>query len=99
LIDELLGKIQDSLDLERSAEDARVKSYNKARKLLGITIGITQTALANTQVQLASVEDQIELAETSLENTIQRIENKSGERADRFEQCEQAALDYADARA
>lgn len=98
LIDELLGKIQDSLDLERAAEDSRVVAYNKARKLLGITIGITQTALANCQVELASVEDQIELAETSLENTIQRIENKDGERADRWAQCEQAALDYQDAR-
>jgi len=98
LIDELLGKVQDSLDLERHAEDSRVASYNKARKLLGITIGITQTALANVQVQLASVEDQIELAETSLENTIQRIENKSGERQDRHDQCEQAAQDYAEAR-
>lgn len=53
LIDELLVKIQDSLDLERSAEDSRVVAYNKARKLLGVTIGITQTALSNTQVELA----------------------------------------------
>lgn len=53
LIDELLDKIQDSLDLERSAEDSRVAAYNKARKLLGVTIGITQTALVNTQVELA----------------------------------------------
>jgi chromosome segregation ATPase len=98
LIDELLGKIQDSLDLERSAEDSRIAAYNKARKLLNITIGITQTALANAQTALASVEDQIELAETSLENTEQRIENKTGERKDRWEQCEQAAQDYADAR-
>ena len=53
LIDELLGKIQDSLDLERSAEDKRVAAYTKARRLLGITIGITQTVLANTQSDLA----------------------------------------------
>jgi hypothetical protein len=53
LIDELLGKIQDSLDLERSAEDSRIASYKKARKLLQITIGVTQTALANTQTELA----------------------------------------------
>jgi hypothetical protein len=98
LIDELIAKVQDSLDLERSAEDKRVAAYTKARRLLGITIGITQTALANTQSDLASVVDQITLAETSLENTIQRIENKSEERADRWEQCEQAANDYADER-
>jgi hypothetical protein len=53
LIDELLAKVQDSLDLERSAEDKRVVAYTKARKLLNITIGVTQTALANTQTELA----------------------------------------------
>ena len=57
LIDELLGKVQDSLDLERSAEDKRVAAYVKARRLLGVTIGITQTVLVNTQTDLASVED------------------------------------------
>ena len=98
LIDELLGKVQDSLDLERSAEDKRVAAYEKARRLLGVTIGITQTVLVNTQTDLASVEDQITLAETAHENTVQRIDNKSEERADRYSQCEQAAQDYENGR-
>lgn len=53
MIDELLQKVQDSLDLERGAEDKRVAAYTKARRLLSITIGITQTVLANTQSDLA----------------------------------------------
>jgi hypothetical protein len=98
LIDELLNKVQESLDLERSAEDKRIAAYNKAKRLLGVSIGITQTVLVNTQTDLHSVEDQILLAETALENTEQRIDNKSQERSDRWEQCEQAAQDYQTAR-
>jgi len=98
LANALLEKIQDSLDLERSAEDARIAAYKKARKLLTITIQNAQTVLANLQVELASTEDAIERTETALENTQQRIANLSEERADRWNVCEQAAADYANER-
>jgi hypothetical protein len=53
LANSLLERIQESLDLERSAEDARIEAYKKARKLLTITLNNANTVLANLQVELA----------------------------------------------
>jgi predicted nucleic acid-binding Zn-ribbon protein len=45
------------------------------------------------------VNDQILQTETALENVNQRIELVTEQRTDRWEQCEEAAKDYMDARA
>jgi chromosome segregation ATPase len=95
LIDGLLQKISDSLDLERSAEDKRVAAHKQARKLLTITLQNAATVLANLQVELASTEDAITRTETGLENTEQRLDNFKQTRADRYEECEEAAHDYS----
>jgi chromosome segregation ATPase len=99
LCNELLAKIEDSLDLERFAEDKRIEAYKASRRLLTLSQNAAKTDLANAQVELNSINDQITQTETSLQNTNQRIENKSGEREDRWTQCEEAAHAYMEARA
>jgi molybdopterin converting factor small subunit len=95
LIDNLLVKIGESLDLERSAEDKRVAAFNKARKLLTITLQNANTVLANLTVELNSVNDAIERNETAHENTTQRLQNLKTNRGDRHNECEEAAVEYA----
>jgi hypothetical protein len=51
-MDELLTKVSDSLDLERFAESKRVEAFNKARRMLTISINVTETAVANLTVEL-----------------------------------------------
>jgi len=58
-MDELLTKVSDSLDLERFAESKRVEAFNKARRMLTISINVTETAVANLTVELNSLKDQI----------------------------------------
>ncbi|KAM3134085.1 hypothetical protein pb186bvf_013811 [Paramecium bursaria] len=50
---QLLDKVQDSLSLERFAEDKRVQAFNKARNLLTISINVTTTSIANALSELA----------------------------------------------
>lgn len=69
LCNELLHKIEESLNLERFAEDKRVEAYKKARHLLVLSLTAANVDLANVQSELASINDQIVQAETSLENT------------------------------
>jgi chromosome segregation ATPase len=99
LCDELLMKIEDSLDLERFAEDKRIEAYKAARNLLQISVNVCKTDLANAQTELNSVNDQITQTETSLDNCNQRIENLTEAREDRWNQCEEAAEEYMNARA
>lgn len=99
MIDNLLEKISDSLDLERAAEDKRVVAYNKARKLLTITLQNANVVLANLTVELNSVNDAIERTETAHENTTQRLENLKTNRNDRHTECEEAANEYSQRRA
>jgi hypothetical protein len=55
----LLSQIEDSLDLERFAEDKRIQAYKKALNLLNISIVVASTALANAETELASINDNI----------------------------------------
>jgi hypothetical protein len=59
LFDKLIHEVQESLDLERFAEDKRVQAYNKARHLLTRSLTVAQGELANAQTELASIDDQI----------------------------------------
>jgi len=98
LCNELLHKIEESLNLERFAEDKRIEAFKKARHLLVLSLTAANVDLANVSAELASINDQIAQTETSLDNTNQRIENLEGARGDRYNQCEEAAADYQDGR-
>ncbi|CAD8155636.1 unnamed protein product [Paramecium octaurelia] len=98
LADELLAKISDSLSLLRFAEDKRVEAYKKSRNFVVIALNVAGSALANAISDLAALNDIIAQVEASLDTTVQRIENVSADRHDRFTQCEEAVQDYQDAR-
>jgi hypothetical protein len=55
----LLHKIEESLNLERFAEDKRVEAYKKARHLLVLSLTAANVDLANVTSELASINDQI----------------------------------------
>lgn len=94
LCNDLLAQISNSLDLERFAESKRVEAYKKARNLIQVALNQTNVDYANLKVELASVNDKITAAETKLATTNQRIANVSENRADRYNECEEAAFDY-----
>ncbi|CAD8073969.1 unnamed protein product [Paramecium primaurelia] len=98
LFDRLINEVSDSLSLQRFAEDKRVEAYNKTRKLLVIALTVAGSELANAESDFASVSDIIRQVEASLDNTNQRLDLLHERRTDRWNQCEEAAKDYADAR-
>ncbi len=50
LFDSLLDKIEDALNLERFSEEKKVEAYNKARRLLVVSINVTESTLADITV-------------------------------------------------
>lgn len=42
LFDSLLDKIEDALNLERFSEEKKIEAYNKARRLLVVSINVTE---------------------------------------------------------
>jgi hypothetical protein len=66
LCNELLHKIEESLNLERFAEDKRVEAYKKARHLLVLSLTAANVDLANVSTELASYDDDILILESTI---------------------------------
>jgi len=94
LIDDLQSQLNASFDLERKAEDKRIVAFNQYMTLLTKDMNKYNSQIANLDAELASLNDRIESTNNSKADVDQRIADKTEQRNDRANECQEAAYDY-----
>ncbi|KAM3144971.1 hypothetical protein pb186bvf_002976 [Paramecium bursaria] len=94
LIDDLQNQLSQAFDLERRAEDDRVRAYNAYSGLLNKDLNKYNSDIANLEAEIASLQARIDAINNTKDDVNQRLVAKTQQRDDRRAECQEAAYDY-----
>ncbi|CAD8110308.1 unnamed protein product [Paramecium sonneborni] len=98
LSESLIRQIDEIWQVERKAEEERVRWYSEYQKFMDTDFKIYDKEIGELEAQLQSLRDRLSENQRKMDDLNLRLESKEYSKDDRREECQQAAYDYTQRR-